>query len=497
MAVRPNTPPVPGTTGGGGRPPGAGGNLRRLPPRAPQSVGPVAPGSVRPSDPRVPPTTPFQPGARPSPPLSPIGAGLGGLLLLGQALWDLLNGRPPEPAPPEISDRESTLLSFPGGRNVRINFGWVITGSATDCNNGNSRSFTVGPVNSSVVWNGVFGVRITGTNNQTRSGGCPGGFGISGSFGNIEGLDQNGNVALATGALFSGGTGSGSESGSLTLSMPVEVIDLSTGQPVRPAGDPRPPVLPQVAPVLPDTLPEVAPEVAPAPQPATPAPVAPPAPAVAPPFPVPAPIPGGAPGRAPGRAPGSAPAPAPLPAPGGSPARPQGVPITAGGVRPQLPPAGQPTNTGTTFLPGGRPLVPNGPPATMEGIATELGKLEQKMEIMLNPDDSLSPLELLNKVIDQIENIEFLIERLFPPGPYEFGPGEYELEPVCDRDAEGNLIPALVAPWAGGQGEFTELRQRLDALAVLIQHHKTLKQPTCGARGNGPHSNVTVHFESD
>jgi hypothetical protein len=133
----------------------------------------------------------------------------------------------------------------------------------------------------------------------------------------------------------------------------------------------------------------------------------------------------------------------------------------------------------------------------MQGIATELGKLEQKLEMMLNPDDTLSPLELLNRVIDQVENIEFLIERLFPPEPYRFEAGAYQLAPVCDRDSEGALIEPLQAPWAGGEGEFTELRQRLDALAQLVQHHKTLKQPTCGPRGSGPHSNVTVHFESD
>jgi hypothetical protein len=162
-----------------------------------------------------------------------------------------------------------------------------------------------------------------------------------------------------------------------------------------------------------------------------------------------------------------------------------------------LPPAPAPTNTGATFLPGGRPLAPNGPQPTIQGIATELGKLEQKLEIVLNPNDPLSPLELLNKVIDQIENIEFLIERLFPPEPYTFSPGAYELAPICDRNSEGELIEPLKAPWTGGEGELTELRRKLDALALLIQHHKTLKQPTCGGRGSGPSSNVTVRFESD
>jgi hypothetical protein len=167
------------------------------------------------------------------------------------------------------------------------------------------------------------------------------------------------------------------------------------------------------------------------------------------------------------------------------------------GTAPQpLPEPVRVTRPGSTFLPSGVELPDNGPRATPEATATELGKLERKLEIMLNPSDELSPLELLNKVIDQIENIKFLLETLFPPEPYTFGPGGYTLTPVCDRDSEGNLIASKVAPWNGGEGELLELKQRLDALAQLIQHHKDLKQPTCGGRGNGPGSNVTVHFES-
>jgi hypothetical protein len=172
-------------------------------------------------------------------------------------------------------------------------------------------------------------------------------------------------------------------------------------------------------------------------------------------------------------------------------------PVTATGVRPQLPPAVPNTPTGTTFLPGGRPLAPNGPAPNLPAMAQEMGKLEQKLEMLLNPEDALSPLDLLNRVIDQVENIEFLLERLFPPEPYSFGAGAYQLQPVCERGPDGGPAPPLLASWEGGEGEFVELRQRLDALAELIQHHKTAKQPTCGGRGNGPASNVTVHFESD
>ena len=131
----------------------------------------------------------------------------------------------------------------------------------------------------------------------------------------------------------------------------------------------------------------------------------------------------------------------------------------------------------------------------MEGIASEVGKLEQKLELLLAPDGPRSLLDQFNRIIDQIENVKFLLDNLFPPEPYQFGSGSYELSPVCDRDAEGNLLPPRVAAWPSGVGEVAEVRARVDALAALLQHHKDLKQPTC--RFGGAPSNVTVHFESD
>ena len=497
MAVRPITPPVPGRSGSGGGPPGAGGNLRRNPSRAPSNLRPVVPGSVRPGNPTPPPPTPFQPGAPPSPPLPIPGALIGGLLLGGQVLWGWLNQKEQQPKPPTFPELGDADLTFSAPRTVRVNTSWQITGPLTDCNTLSLRTVNIGPVPNSASLGGVSGVRIRGVQPRTNTGACPGPVRISGAFGSVEFLNASGAVIGGLAPLFSGNISGGSESGSLTLDLTAELTDLGTGQPIRPPAPARPPLLPQVAPQLPEELPQTEPEQQPAAPPVVPLPVAPPVPGVAPAFPRPAPTPGGAPGRAPGRAPGVAPSPGPWPGPSRPPALPQAVPITAGGVQPQLPPAPAPTNTGATFLPGGRPLAPNGPQPTIQGIATELGKLEQKLEIVLNPNDPLSPLELLNKVIDQIENIEFLIERLFPPEPYTFSPGAYELAPICDRNSEGELIEPLKAPWTGGEGELTELRRKLDALALLIQHHKTLKQPTCGGRGSGPSSNVTVRFESD
>jgi hypothetical protein len=137
------------------------------------------------------------------------------------------------------------------------------------------------------------------------------------------------------------------------------------------------------------------------------------------------------------------------------------------------------------------------PRPDLEGLATELGRQEQKLAQMMKGEGQRSLLDLINRVIDQIENIKFVLDNLFPPEPYSFAGGAYQLAAVCEKDAQGEPIPPREAPWAGGEGEFLELRQKIDALAQLIQHHKNLRQPICGGRGNGPGSNVTVHFESD
>ena len=496
MAVRPNTPPVPGRAGTGGGPPGAGGNLRRNPSPGPSNIRPVIPGSVRPGNPTPPPPTPFQPGAPPSPPFTPIQAGLGGLLGLGGALWGLLNGRPPE----ERRGLQTGDTIGPGGLvDVPILLGWQISRNNTNRSLCGPPQIPLPDINEGVIGASgasTLGVRVTlSTTTRTLTARCGSGPGSRGTARPLfvvtkaDGSQEEVGTVGADGSTFTDFTTDSTEKAVPTLisfggvPAPLEIVI-------------KPPLLPQVAPELPEELPQAEPERQPVAPPVLPTPVAPPVPSVAPTFPRPAPTPGGAPGRAPGRAPGTAPSPSPTPGPSRPPALPQAAPITAGGVRPQLPPAPVPTSTGTTFLPGGQPLAPNGPAPTPQGIATELGKLEQKLEIMLNPNDDLSFLDRLNRIIDQTENIKFLLETLFPPEPYTFGPGGYTLTPVCDRDSEGSLIASKVAPWDGGEGELLELKQRLDALAQLIQHHKDLKQPTCGGRGNGPGSNVTVHFES-
>lgn len=497
MAIRPITPPVPGRALAPGRPPGGGGNLRRNPSRGPGAIRPVQPGSVRPSNPRVPPTTPFQPGAPPSPPLSPIAAGLGGLLLLGQALWSLLNQRPPESVEPPGPGDELTVS--PG-----VNTSFSIIAEDFDDNSDNvfcdgtpvpGRGVTVG--NPRVQFDFfaakvAVGAGLVG-NNRLR---CGPGTNVAGEFAPLFVVT---NAAGATGTVgaraINGTTYERSVNG--TNAGGFRNLRLLQGGVETPWVNRSPsPLLPEVSPKLPEEL-SGDPAPVPAPAPERTLPQVAPAPAEAVPLPVPVPVPGGLPGGAPSRPPLVRPGPTVTPGRGTSTGQTAPQPITATGVRPQLPPAPGSTATGTTVMPGGQQLAPNGPRPTPQAMATELGKLEQKLELALAPDGPLSLLELLNKVIDQVENIEFLIDRLFPPEPYTFPDGAYQLQPICDRDTEGVLLPPLQAPWTGGEGELLELRRKLDALAQLIQHHKTLKQPTCGGRGNGPGSNVTVHFESD
>lgn len=497
MAIRPTVPPRPSPGPRPGRGPGSpGGNRPGSPTNRPGPAGP-SPSGVRQVPPSPPPTTPFQPGAPPSPPLNPILAGLGLLAAAGQALWGLLNQRGPIR---EVEPADGTEFVFSGGDVFRI-LRWknrTVQRNRFSCNTGQSFNDTNPTPDESGPFFGNWSRLTIGTTAATNSNVCGSGTNTPSTQVPIY------QVRRADGTLidqFTAGAGGVTFVGletAATVTFEASDFRVQTGSTTESLKQRvRDPLPAAVAPRLSGDLPEAEPDQQPAAPPLPLLPVSPPAPAVAPQFPRPTPAPGGSPGRAPGRAPGSAPAPAPLPGPSTPPALPQAPPITAGGVQPQLPPAPQITAPGTTFLPGGRPLVPNGPAPTMQSIATELGKLEQKLEILLNPQDDLSPLDLLNRVIDQVENIEFLIEQLFPPGPYTFEAGAYQLAPVCDRDAEGELVPPLEAPWAGGEGEFNELRQRLDALALLIQHHKTLKQPTCGGIGITPPGNVTVMFESD
>jgi hypothetical protein len=88
-----------------------------------------------------------------------------------------------------------------------------------------------------------------------------------------------------------------------------------------------------------------------------------------------------------------------------------------------------------------------------------------------------------------------LLEKEEPD--YAYPPGSYQLRPVCEVDDDGVPLPPLTATWPAGAGYLTEVNAKLDAIAVLLQHHKAIKQPVCSPhRPPAPQGRpVTVTFE--
>jgi hypothetical protein len=246
------------------------------------------------------------------------------------------------------------------------------------------------------------------------------------------------------------------------------------------------PPLPLPAPPFPEPEPEplTEPEI-------QPLPLAPPVPSplpLAPPLPLPEPDP--VPPPAPSPSPNQAPRPIPLPAPSTpttpdpDPEAPQVLPDGSVAPRPQPPvPVIPPGVEQTPDGPIGQPGTP--PPPTLEGIAEFVGKIEQKAMFLLERPPAGVDLDAL------VEAIKDLLEE----PPYEFPAGSYELFPPCGETSDGAPGPPKVARWSGGRGEFAELRERLDALAELLQHHKDLRQPICHVRATG--QELTVDFVED
>jgi hypothetical protein len=84
---------------------------------------------------------------------------------------------------------------------------------------------------------------------------------------------------------------------------------------------------------------------------------------------------------------------------------------------------------------------------------------------------------------------------LIPDPPvYTYPAGSYVLEPVCEHDEEGNPLPGREVNWPGGTGELSEVQEKLDAIAELLQISKELKQPVCYRRRPAGEP-VTVTFE--
>lgn len=218
----------------------------------------------------------------------------------------------------------------------------------------------------------------------------------------------------------------------------------------------------------------------------------------------PEPLPAYVPQLPPGAEPTTQPAPAPgqglvpfvvitvprAPAVPKTPTVPEAVPLPSNGTRPAPRRVPAPTTSPDVFIPwpGAKPVdtKPLAPPPTMEGIAKITGAIEGKVDQI---GDMLQPKVPEFDWGDVLGGIARLVEWL---SSIE-GEGGYEISSPCET-GPGSADDPLVASWPASTGPDARILKRLDAIAELLQHHKTLKQPSCK---NPPPVGewVTVNFE--
>lgn len=229
---------------------------------------------------------------------------------------------------------------------------------------------------------------------------------------------------------------------------PIELDDWPGTTEMGPA-DPVPESPPQLPPLItplrvPVTTPQPVPEPLPEIAPVTPGPTAPPT-----------------------VAPGTAPTTRPLQVPGATP--------LPNGTLPPAPTAVVPTTPPDAHfpVPGAPPVTGNGPRPTPEGIAQELGRLEQKVARLSNPQtdktgDATDRIGLALKLLGDL--IEFF--NSITAG------GGYELSSPCEVDEAGQPIPVVVN-FSGAPTALGVINNKIDAVAQLLQEHKNLRQPIC------------------
>lgn len=236
--------------------------------------------------------------------------------------------------------------------------------------------------------------------------------------------------------------------------------------------------LPEAEPVYPGPAPnpQIEPEPLPAPQPAPaqPAPLplvvpaVPGADPVAPPASPPA-TPSTTPANPPARRPQAPPVPTPLPV---ETPTPQAEPTENGALVPTPVPPPIVTPEDAHFV-GGQPVRSPGPAPTPEGIAKEVGRIEEKLAMLLDPKKagSSSNLDRLGELTKLVMDIVNILTGLT-------GAGAYTLSSPCVLDENDQRIVTTVN-YGAGLTTLGLLNNKVDALATLLQAHKDLKQPIC------------------
>lgn len=157
--------------------------------------------------------------------------------------------------------------------------------------------------------------------------------------------------------------------------------------------------------------------------------------------------------------------------------------VTGAGTLPAAQPATAAQTSTTTRTYGPVTVTTTAPRATLEGIAEEVGRLEKKLGEILNPKTDNQP-----DWLEKLQGLWDLINALNNYMQAQGASGTYTASSPCVTDQQGNRITTEI-DYQGAGDQFGILRNRIDALAELMQAFKDLRQPICKG---APASNVTV-----
>ena len=121
-------------------------------------------------------------------------------------------------------------------------------------------------------------------------------------------------------------------------------------------------------------------------------------------------------------------------------------------------------------FPGSGPITGQGVRPDLQAIASEVGRIEQKVASLMNPNqgDATDRLQLLWQRAESIYN------ALTDGAPAD----TYTLSSPCVKDENGDrIVTEVQIPETSDN--WTRITARVDALAELLQVHKDLKQPNC------------------
>ena len=237
---------------------------------------------------------------------------------------------------------------------------------------------------------------------------------------------------------------------------------------------PLPPIAPPVTPDETEPPPAQVPETPPM-QPQNPTP-RPPGPVVTP----------NRPGTGTGTGTGTGPGTGTVPQPGPL-IIPQRPILPDGNLAPEPEPAPEQTPEGNTYI--GTLVIPAQGPApqpTLEGIATEVGKIERKLEIQLLQDQGPGP---------DLEGLQAAVDELLALLTADQPDGRYTITGPCEVSGGQAQASVRVADWPPTGDPLSLLSVKLDALAEIMQYAKELRQPICHVRATG--QELTVDFVED